>query len=92
MAEKQSRHRQDIERRVIFTRSRNETLGQVFAFILSFVVVTGSVWLISIGKSTEGLTAILANLVTLAGIFIYGKVRQKRELDEKRQKLTEAEQ
>lgn len=92
MAESQSRHRQDLERRVIFTRSRNETLGQVFAFILSLAVVGGSIWLISIGKSAEGLAAILKNPVALAGVFIYAKVLQKRELDEKRQKLIEAGQ
>lgn len=57
LTENQSRHRQELEKTVIRTRSRNETLGQIFAFILSLGVMGGSIWLISLGKSVEGLSA-----------------------------------
>lgn len=68
-------------------RIRNETLGQVFAFILTLVVLVGSIWLISIGKSIEGVAAIVASLATLAGVFVYGRMSQRAELLEKRQAL-----
>lgn len=85
LAENQSRHRQDLERKVVFARSRNETLGQIFGAIIALAVVAGSIWLISIGRNVEGLTGLLVQLAALVGIFIYGRRRQEKELSEKRQ-------
>jgi uncharacterized membrane protein len=91
MAENQSRHRQDIERTVISTRSRNETLGQILAFILALLIAGGSIWLISTGKKIEGLSTILTEIGTLAGIFIFARRKQQQELSKKRQAIEQSE-
>jgi len=87
MAENQSQHRQGIETRVINARTRNETLGQIFAFVLSLVFGGGSIWLINLGKSLEGVSSLVSVIVALAGVFIYGRRRQEKELEEKRRAL-----
>lgn len=87
MAEEQSRHRQNMERMVIDRRTRHEGRAQVLAFVLALAIGGGAVWLISIGKSLEGLGTIVAELTAFAGVFIYGKRRQQQELDEKKQAL-----
>ncbi len=47
----------------------------------------GCIWLISIGKSVEGVAAIIAELAAMAAVFIYGRKRQEKELAEKKQAL-----
>jgi len=89
MAETQSQHRQRMETRVINARTRNETLGQVFAFFLSLVFGGGSIWLIHLGKSLEGVGSLITVIAALAGVFIYGRRRQERELEEKRRALAQ---
>ncbi len=87
LAESQSRHRQALEKEVTLTRLRNEARGQTFAFVLAALVLAGSIWLISLGRSTEGLVTILGELAALTAIFIYGRASQRKELSEKRQTL-----
>ena len=45
--------------------------------------IVGGVYLISVGKAVGGLVSIITALVSLAGVFIYGKMAQKRNLTEK---------
>jgi len=90
MAENQSRHRQDVEKSVISTRNRNETLGQIFGFILALVIAGGSIWLIFMGKKIEGLATIIAEIASLAGIFIYARRKQQKELSQKKQAIEES--
>jgi uncharacterized membrane protein len=85
MAESQSQHRQALERKVIDSNIRNERLGQVFAFFIAMTVVVGSLILLWHGRNLEGLTGILGTLVSLAGVFVYGRWSKRKELAEKRQ-------
>jgi hypothetical protein len=45
--------------------------------------------LIKLGKDTEGLSAIIGSLVALAGVFVYGRKRESKELKEKSQALSQ---
>lgn len=92
MAERQSSHRQAIERDRIKATNKTEHWGQVFAFILAMSTILGGVYLISIGKDGTGLAAILTALGSLVGVFLYGKYTQTRELKQKRRPLEEKEQ
>jgi uncharacterized membrane protein len=83
MAEKQSAHREYLEKRVVDGNVANQTRGSYFAFILCFTAILGGVWLIAHGQSTEGLVAIITSIGSLAGLFIYNKKQQKKERDEK---------
>ncbi|MBQ3275029.1 DUF2335 domain-containing protein [Candidatus Saccharibacteria bacterium] len=83
MAEEQSAHRRKMEMKVIDSGIENSKRGQLFAFILSLVVIVGGLTLLILGKSTEGYVALVAALGTLVGTFIYGKKSEKDERVEK---------
>lgn len=87
MAESQSQHRQAMERLIIESRTRYEGRAQILATIIALLLGGGCVWLISIGKSVEGVAAIIAELAAIAAVFIYGRKRQEKELAEKKQAL-----
>jgi len=92
MAEKQSSHRQELERSHLDAGHQTEHRGQVFAFVIALAAILGGVYLISIGKDGTGLAAIIAALVALVGVFIYGKYAQTKELEQKRRPLEEREE
>jgi hypothetical protein len=45
--------------------------------------ILGGIYLIKLGKSGEGVAAIIASLAGLAAVFIYGERKEKKELCEK---------
>src|ERR1035437_9947708 len=83
MAEKQSTHREYLEKRVVDGNVANQTRGSYFAFIICLIAIIGGVWLIHGGMNTAGLTSIIGSLATLAGVFVYSKHSQKKERQEK---------
>lgn len=80
-----------MEKLVIETKTRYEGRSQIIAAIIALVLGGGSIWLISIGKSIEGVSAIIAELAAFTWVFIYGRKRQERELAEKKQALISSE-
>ena len=89
MAEKQSTHREYLEKRVVDGNVSNQTRGSYFGFIISLVAILSGVWLIAHGKSTEGLVAIITSLGGLVSVFFYSKYQQKKEREEKSAALQE---
>ncbi|MGA8151018.1 MAG: DUF2335 domain-containing protein [Terriglobales bacterium] len=83
MAEKQSTHRESIETTVVTAGVESQTRGSWFAFIIAMTAILSGVYLIKLGKDTEGLSAIIGSLVALAGVFVYGKKKESTELKEK---------
>jgi len=63
MAENQSSHRQAIEKKVIDANVFNEKLGMVLAFIITAVIVVGSIFLIYSNRQ-------IAGFISLVGVFI----------------------
>ncbi|MGH7485359.1 MAG: hypothetical protein ACREMY_07095 [bacterium] len=61
----------------------------MLAFIIALVVFLGSLAIVWQGKSVAGITVMLAELATLAGLFIYGKESKTRQLERRRQELLE---
>ena len=53
----------------------------MFGLVIALVVVACGVALTIAGRSTAGLVAIIAPLATLAGVFVYGEVKQRRRGD-----------
>ena len=88
MAEEQSKHRKKLEEIVIRGGSRNQVVGMIFAFILSLVIVGSGALLIYNDKSLEGLSLIVADVVALAAVFLYGKNAQRKELEANRDSFT----
>lgn len=91
MAESQMRHRQSLESAVVGENVRAQARGQLFAFILGLLAIGGGIGLIAFGKDAQGLVSIIGALTAYAGIFIYGKREQRREREQKRLELKEAE-
>ncbi|MGI8784222.1 MAG: DUF2335 domain-containing protein [Acidobacteriota bacterium] len=87
MAEKQSAHRQDLERTVVRGNVNAERRGQICAFVLGAIAIGGGIYLIATGKDVQGLVAILGALGALAGVFVYGRRRQEKEREKKRQEV-----
>ena len=89
MAEKQSSHRQELEKSRLDAGNQTEHRGQILAFVIALAAILGGVYLISIGKDATGLTAIIAALAGLVGAFVYGKYTQAREREQKRRPFEE---
>lgn len=60
-----------------------ERRGQHYAFILGALAIIGGIVLIAYDKDVQGLVAIITTLVTLAGVFIYGRSQQTKEREAK---------
>jgi uncharacterized membrane protein len=83
MAEQQSKHRQGLERTVVDSNAFVQKVGPFLGFIVAMTAVGGGIELILKGKDGYGLAAIIGALASLAGVFIYGKSKQRKELDTK---------
>ena len=83
MAEKQSDHRQDLEKLELRVGISSERLGAVLAFLVVMSAIFGGLYLITIGKDAMGMAAIISSLAALAGVFVYGRHAQMKERDRK---------
>jgi uncharacterized membrane protein len=87
MAERQSAHREALEAQVVAGNVASQARGSHYAFIISLVTIIGGFVLIGMGKSVIGVSAVIGSLATLAGVFIFAKIEQKRERVEKQDAL-----
>jgi uncharacterized membrane protein len=92
MAEQQARHRQELEKTVVNSNTFVQKVGPFLGFIVAMTAVVGGTFLVLRGKDGYGLAAIIAALASLAGVFIYGKKQQRKELDDKAQDLAQPKQ
>lgn len=65
--EEERRHKHQIDKEMVAERKR----GQIFAFIIALVFFIGAFLLIAIGKSGEGIAAVITAIVAAAGLFYY---------------------
>lgn len=87
MAERQSAHRESLEAAVVTANIHSQKRGTWFGFIIAMTAILGGIYLVVIGKSSQGLAAIISSLAALTGVFIYGKAKEGKELREKSQAL-----
>jgi uncharacterized membrane protein len=64
---------------VVAGNVKSQARGTLYAFIICMVTVIGGFVLIGLGKSVIGISAIVASLASLAGVFIYSKREQRKE-------------
>lgn len=62
----------------------------VFGFIICLVAISGGIYAVINGKSAAGIAAIITPLAALVAVFVYGKSRQKRDLELRQQAVVEA--
>jgi FtsH-binding integral membrane protein len=88
MAETQHDHRLGLERDSINANISAQKLGTILGFVIAMTAILGGVFLAYVGKETSGLVSIITALVGLAGVFVYGKYEQKKDLAAKTKALT----
>lgn len=88
MAERQSQHREELEKMVVSANVSSQKRGAIFAFIICLVAIIGGFTLIVMGRNGYGLAAIITSLATLAGVFVYAKREQRKEREQKANALS----
>ncbi|MGH9092334.1 MAG: DUF2335 domain-containing protein [Acidimicrobiales bacterium] len=86
MAEKQSDHRQEIEKDAVKGGTRRSWYGLWLGFFISVLVLGLSGGLIVAGYGVEGTVLGSVDLVALASVFVIGRVEQRRERTAKDQR------
>ena len=86
MAETEAAHRREIEVAIINIESdeyqhrrRIEGRGQICALFLATLTLGGGVTCIITGHDASGSLMVSSTVVALAGLFIYGQRRQKKQ-------------
>ena len=85
MAESQSRHRQELESKVIESDIKNSRLGLHYGLIIGLAAVIGGTICITSGYEVGGSIIGGTGLTGLVGVFVYGS-RSKRKEREQRYK------
>lgn len=83
MTEKQSAHREALETTILNASVARQKQGSYFGFIISMTAILGGIFLIALGKSVQGLVAIISSLTALTVVFVLGKRKQDKQLKEK---------
>ena len=90
MAERQSAHRQHLEKTVVEGNLAAQRRGQWFAFILAFIVLSGGVYLLANGRSLEGFSAIIIAVGGIVSTLIWTRKEQRKEREDKLRPLPQA--
>jgi len=83
MAEEQSAHRQNMESKVIRWQIFQSISGQWMAFIIAIFAYTLTYLLANSGNTEVACILASTTIVGLVSVFIFGKRRQKRDLEKK---------
>ena len=83
MAEKQASHRQFIEKKVVSSGIRNETLGLIMAFVIVVGTIASGIFLIFTDKGLLGLSSVIVAIVGAASVFIIGKKSNRKHNKQK---------
>ncbi len=89
MAERQSAHRETLEREVVRGNLASQRRGSIFAFVLALVAIAGGIWLIDVGRNISGLATVISAMGGLASVFYMTQKRQNQERAEKAAALAE---
>lgn len=83
MAEKQSDHRRELEKKALNTDSRNSLLGIISAFIITMTALGAGTYVTKIGHAWPGTLLGSLGLVGLASVFVYGTRQRRKERETK---------
>ncbi len=79
MAERQSRHRQEIETTVVAGDSRRQIIGLIAGTVVTISALALAGVLAYFGHGGVSALTALAPIATLAGVFVYGDRSRRRE-------------
>jgi len=87
MSEAQSAHRMELEKTVIGSQQKQSGRGQIFGLIIGLTGLALSTYAAINGQPTFGSIIGGTTLVSLVGVFVYSKEKQKAELDSKSRQM-----
>lgn len=90
MAESQSKHRQDLELKVITADIRSAKLGLWFGLIIGLTAIIGGVSCIIMGGEIGGSVIGGTGITGLVGVFVYGSTQRRKEREIRYQKMISA--
>jgi uncharacterized membrane protein len=79
LTERQSAHRQSMQRHMVQSDTSLRARGQVFAFVIAMTAIIGSIVLIAVDKDIAGFVTLIGTLGTLLSVFVYTQVRRSRK-------------
>jgi uncharacterized membrane protein len=91
MAEAQSAHRIEIEKKVVFGQQGQESRGQYLAFIIAIVGLVCGAYTAVAGQPAAGAAIAGVPLVGIVSAFLYSKHRDTADLEEKREQMDSVE-
>ncbi|HEU4559450.1 MAG TPA: DUF2335 domain-containing protein [Longimicrobium sp.] len=77
--ERQSLHRQEMERTAFATAIRHERMGMWLAFVIAMVVIASGTFLIHEDKDPQGLSLIVVTMASLCEVFVYSRAKRRAE-------------
>jgi len=83
LCEKQSAHRQELEKIVVESRTANMKRGQVFALIIAIFGLCVAAFCAYLDQPLVACIVAGTDLVALVSAFIYGSHAQRKELQER---------
>jgi uncharacterized membrane protein len=83
MAEAQSEHRKDLEKKVIESDISRSKWGQILGFIISIVGLISATIVSIYGNQIAGGLIGIGTLASLVGVFMYGSKVRAKEREEK---------
>lgn len=83
MAEKQQQHRMELEKKAVGEQLKQSKRGQVFGLLIGLTAIAGGVVCILTGHEWSGAFLGGSGLTGLVSVFVIGKRRQAKSLQEK---------
>jgi uncharacterized membrane protein len=84
MAVDQGKHRQEMEKYVLRSQTRQSGTGQWLGFTIAMFGIIASVYLIATGHDAAGSVLGGIDLISLVSIFVLGKVAQSKDLEQRK--------
>ncbi len=83
MAERQSAHRQELEKKAVSAQTRDSLLGLIFGLVIGLAAIAGGVICILNGHEIGGTILGGTGLASLVGVFVYGSKQRRAEREAK---------
>jgi hypothetical protein len=87
-ADRQGRHRQELENFAIHHESRRSYLGLAAGFVLGMSIIIGGFYCILHDHDKSGSAVIIGTGVAIVSAFIYGTWSRRQERQQRVEKLT----
>lgn len=78
MAEKEQSFRHTYSDKIAKRQLNQISRGQWFGLLIAIIGIGGGIFLSYLGKETTGLTTIIVSMASLVGVFVIGKLQEKK--------------